>query len=122
MPIEGQSRVKPSLYFMAVVPATSAAMAPASSPYAYPMCTTVPNVTYGRTYHRPASGALRCADKTNGPADRADDSTETQWRRMQGGAVARTGAHLTVGGPSTGARRDRAAAGTADGPHRPSRG
>lgn len=36
---EGQSRVNPSLYFMAVVPATSAAMAAASSPY--PMCTSV---------------------------------------------------------------------------------
>ncbi|GAB2925763.1 hypothetical protein GCM10027028_25120 [Streptomyces sundarbansensis] len=122
MPSEGQSRVKPSLYFMAVVPATSAAMAPASSPYAYPMCTTVPNVAYGRTYHRSGSGTLRCPDRPNGPAQRADDTTEKQWRRMQGGAAARTGAHLTVGGPSTEARRDRAAAGTAGGPHRPSRG
>lgn len=36
---EGHNRVNPSLYFMAVVPATSAAMAAASSPY--PMCTSV---------------------------------------------------------------------------------
>ncbi|GGV39005.1 hypothetical protein GCM10010261_10250 [Streptomyces pilosus] len=38
---EGQSLLKPSLYFMAVVAHTSAAMAPASS--RYPMCTSVHN-------------------------------------------------------------------------------
>ncbi|BFP56062.1 hypothetical protein SCMC78_58690 [Streptomyces sp. CMC78] len=52
---------------------------------------------------------------------RADDTTETQWRRTQGGAVARTEARPTVGDPSTEARRDRPEAGTADG-HRPSLG
>ncbi|GGX74812.1 hypothetical protein GCM10010515_47940 [Streptomyces fructofermentans] len=42
--------MNPSLYFMAVVAATSAAMAPASS--AYPMCTRVRIDTYTRTQPR----------------------------------------------------------------------
>src|SRR6478609_4654035 len=76
---EGQSRVKPSLYFMAVVPATSAAMAAASSPY--PMCTSVRIVAYTRTHTRRAEG-IRC------PTRSATVSRPAHGPRHNGAAVA----------------------------------
>src|SRR5690606_10255243 len=59
---EGQSLLKPSLYFMAVVAPTSAAMAPASS--RYPMCTSVPIDVDVRTYPGPAE---RVSGHDDGP-------------------------------------------------------
>ncbi|RBL84275.1 hypothetical protein DDE05_24910, partial [Streptomyces cavourensis] len=70
---------------MAVVPATSAAIAAASSPYAYPMCTRVRIVAYGCTYHRPTSGALRCPDRRNGTARHPARADEITGRRSGAG-------------------------------------
>ena len=99
MTSEGHSLLKPSLYFMAVVAATSAAMAPASN--RYPMCTSVHNDAYGRT-HRRVQARLWAELAVTAPQEALAFGAVPLWKRSPKGLPVHHSVHYCFNGQSPG--------------------